>query len=79
MSAAKDIVAQAAQWRERRDGSDWCETDQAELDTWLAESIGHRVEYWRIDAAWVRADRLGALKSLAPQRATAAWRGQLTR
>jgi len=72
--AVKDIVAQAAQWRERRDGSDWSQTDQAELDTWLSESIGHRVEYWRIDAAWVRADRLGALKSPTPQRATNAWR-----
>jgi transmembrane sensor len=60
--AVKDIIARAAVWRERRDGDDWTDADQVELDAWLSESMGHRVEYWRLDATWNRADRLGALR-----------------
>lgn len=75
MSApVQEIVAQAAQWRERRDGADWSEADQAAFDAWLNQSLGHRVEYWRIDAAWSRADRLVALKSPGVKRSSATFR-----
>ena len=62
-SNAAEIRACAAAWLERRDGDDWMDADQAELDAWLAQSLDHRVEYWRLEAAWKRADRLGALRS----------------
>jgi transmembrane sensor len=70
----QEIVAQAAQWRERRDGNDWSDADQAAFDTWLNQSLGHRVEYWRIDAAWSRADRLVALKSPGVKRSPGIFR-----
>jgi len=73
-SSVKEIVAQAAQWRERRDGGNWSEADQTAFEAWLNESIGHRVEYWRIDAAWSRADRLVALKSPGAGRSTGTFR-----
>lgn len=60
---AKEIAACAAAWLERRDGDDWTDADQAELDTWLAQSWDNRVEYWRLEAAWSRADRLVALRA----------------
>lgn len=72
--SVKEIVAQAAQWREHRDGNDWSDADQAAFDTWLNQSLSHRVEYWRIDAAWSRADRLGALKSPIARKSTGAFR-----
>ncbi|HSZ74173.1 MAG TPA: FecR domain-containing protein [Rhizomicrobium sp.] len=66
---AAEIRTCAAAWLERRDGDDWIEADQAELDTWLAQSLDHRVEYWRLEAAWKRADRLGALRSANGEKA----------
>ena len=62
MSAAQDIHAAAAEWLARRDRGEWSEADQAALDAWLAESWSHTVAYWRLDAAWNRTDRLGALR-----------------
>jgi transmembrane sensor len=59
---AKEIAACAAAWLERRDGDDWTDADQAGLDAWLAHSWDNRVEYWRLEAAWSRADRLSALR-----------------
>jgi len=75
MSGATETVrAAAAEWLARRDRGDWSEADQAALDAWLSESWSHTVAYWRLDAAWNRADRLGALRqqkneSAAPRRA----------
>jgi len=59
----QDIKACAAAFLERRDDGAWTQADQAELDAWLAESLDNRVEYWRLDAAWKRADRLSALRA----------------
>jgi transmembrane sensor len=64
-ASAKDIDSQAATWLERRDDQAWSEQDQAALDAWLAEALAHRVAYWRIKAAWGRADRLVVLRSAA--------------
>ena len=58
-----EIVALASAWLERRDGDDWTDADQGGLDAWLAKSLGNQVEFWRVEAAWKRADRLGALRS----------------
>jgi transmembrane sensor len=46
----------------RRDQGVWSAQDQAELDEWLALSWSHRVMFWRLEAAWTRADRLNAMR-----------------
>ena len=57
------INARAADWViARREGVDWTETRQSELDAWLAESSANTIAYLRIDSTWSRADRLGALR-----------------
>jgi transmembrane sensor len=72
-SVATVTEEQALEWLLRRDRGVWAERDQSELDAWLAESWAHRVAYWRLDAAWGRADRLGAMRPHAsgPEPATA--------
>ncbi len=60
---AKEIDARAAKWLERENEEDWNQTDQAALDAWLSQDLSHRVAYWRLKAAWGRADRLAALRS----------------
>ncbi len=62
---AKEIDARAAGWLERREEEGWCESDDAALDIWLAGDLSHRVAYWRLKAAWARADRLAALRGSA--------------
>jgi len=60
---AAEIRNRAAMWIvKRRDHGNWSEADQAELDLWLAESVAHKLAYLRVEAAWQRADRLGALR-----------------
>ncbi len=60
-AAARDVRARAAKWLERRVSEDWSQEDQAELDTWLAESATHKVAYMRVSAAWNKADRIVVL------------------
>lgn len=68
MSAATDIQTRAADWLlERREG-EWNEERQAEFDAWMEESLAHRIAYWRLDAAWGRADLLTAMRRPAFQR-----------
>jgi transmembrane sensor len=59
--SAQSIKECAATWLERRVREDWNARDQAELDAWLNESPAHKLAYWRLDAAWDRAERLAAL------------------
>ncbi len=59
---AKDVDLRAAEWLERREREDWNEADQAALDGWFAASSAHRIAYLRVEAAWTRAHRLGALR-----------------
>ena len=66
---AADINAQAARFLERRDLGRWSDADQAELDTWLAQSAAHCAAFWRLEAVWADADRLSALRSFKPQTA----------
>ncbi|HEY4126048.1 MAG TPA: FecR domain-containing protein [Rhizomicrobium sp.] len=62
---ATEIQSRAADWLlERREGGEWTAGRQAELDAWLEESLAHRLAYWRLDAAWGRADLLGAMRRM---------------
>ena len=65
---ASDMSAQTVRARAaafviaRREHENWGPQDQAELDSWLAQSPAHTVAYLRIDSAWGRADRLTAIR-----------------
>jgi transmembrane sensor len=64
---ARNIRARAAKWVIEGAREDWNEANRAELDAWLGQSPAHMVAYLRAGAAWSRADRLGALRTLAPK------------
>lgn len=68
---AAKVDAEAAAWLDRRDCGGWSGADQAALDAWLEESPIHRITYWRMEAAWARAERLVALRPAQPR----AWKG----
>jgi transmembrane sensor len=60
---ARTIEEEAANWLiRRRDCEDWNEAEQSGLDSWLAQSMAHATAFWRLEAAWGRADRLDALR-----------------
>lgn len=58
---ADEVHAQAGAWIARRDEVSWSDSDQAELDAWLAQSTANMVAFVRLDDMWQRADRLRAL------------------
>src|SRR5579864_7406539 len=58
----------AAEFFARRRSGDWSAQDQAELDTWIAESILHEVAYLRVERIAARADQLAAFRALKLQR-----------
>jgi transmembrane sensor len=60
--AAHQVREDAANWISRRDGDNWDQAAQAELDAWLAASHSHVVAFLRAESAWTRADKLVALK-----------------
>jgi len=60
---AEAIWAKAADWLAEKTSGDWTVQKQAELDSWLAESNGHLLAYWRVEAAWERTNRLAALRT----------------
>lgn len=75
MSRAAHIEEAAARWLARADEPAWTADDQAELDTWLDESMAHRVAFVRLQSVWRRADRLAALGPTAAQvRPAIPWR-----
>jgi transmembrane sensor len=53
----------AAAWIARRDTPDW---DATAFEGWLAESVSHRVAYYRLNAAWQEAGRLRILRGVDP-------------
>lgn len=61
MSRAAEASERAAAWIIRHENGDWSESDQAELDAWLAESDGNKAAYWRLKHSWREADRIGSL------------------
>jgi len=58
-----EIEACAAAWLERKNFTPWSNADQSELDVWLGASWAHRVEFWRLETAWNRMERLTALRA----------------
>jgi transmembrane sensor len=76
---ARAIKAQAAAWLERRDRADWSERDQAELDSWLAESTENYLFYHRVESAWARSQRLIVLRNPQQKTVTGDTRGWLRR
>jgi transmembrane sensor len=74
--AAMDIEARAASYIQRRRYWDWSETDQTELNAWLAEALGHRVAFWRLEATLDRTERLAALRPSASGEAMVTPRGK---
>lgn len=61
-SGADDIEAQAADWLQRRHFWNWGAQYQETLDAWLNESPAHLIAYLRLEAAFIRTDRLTALR-----------------
>jgi transmembrane sensor len=58
------IRERAAQWViARREHETWNESNQAQLDVWLAQSPAHMVSFLRVQSAWDRADRLVAMRA----------------
>jgi len=62
---AMEIEAQAADFLQRMHFWEWSDEEQAKLDAWLAESVHHRVAYWRLKANFARTGRLAALRGAA--------------
>ena len=59
-----DAVSEcAARYFARRRGGMWSDTDQIELDGWLAESTSHHVAWLRVQTIAARADRLAELNA----------------
>jgi transmembrane sensor len=67
--SAAGIEARAADWLYRRQFSEWSETDRAEFERWLGASHTHAAAYWRLKAAWQRAETLSALRPLGGEAA----------
>jgi len=62
MSDPKAIDAAAAQWIRRKEFGDWNDTTESEFQTWLDQSVLHRVAYLRLEEGWKRTERLAALR-----------------
>ena len=67
MSRAQQIEQTAARWVLLREEAEWSPSDEAELERWLLESDAHQVAYWRLEAGWREADRIGSIGA-APAR-----------
>ncbi len=65
LSGAQLIEDQAADWFSRKTFWNWTESDEAALQAWLAQSAAHELALWRLEAEWVRGERMSALKHVA--------------
>ena len=72
ISQAESIEAQAAHWLRKSELCDWQESDDAALAAWLSQSMNHSVAYWRLKAAWKRAERITAIQRAAEIKSTPA-------
>ena len=66
----EDIEQAAATWIAQRDNGVWGEADAASFQQWLMQSVGHRVAYYRLNAAWTEAGRVRAFGAVAPAATT---------
>jgi transmembrane sensor len=71
LAEARQIRFEAGAWVERQDAGPLSESERAEFEAWLSQSMSHRVAYWRADAAWASADRIKILDSTSPETRTA--------
>jgi transmembrane sensor len=76
MTDYDDIERIAADWLARRDSGTLSLAEEAAFADWLNASVAHRVSYLRLNATWIRTQRLAALEHRAafayPFAATAA-------
>lgn len=61
MKRQEAIEDQALDWLIRRNGEDWTDDEQVELNAWLEESMAHKAAFWRADHLWQQADRIKSL------------------
>lgn len=61
-SRAMKAEAEAAEWLQRQQFWTPKDDDQARFDEWFAQSLSHRVAYWRLKAGFERSGRLTALR-----------------
>ncbi|HEX6639094.1 MAG TPA: FecR domain-containing protein [Steroidobacteraceae bacterium] len=64
MSNDELIEARASRWLAARDARAATPEEAVEFNTWLDEDIRHRVAYLRLEASWLRADRLRDVRPL---------------
>jgi len=62
MSDPQTIETAAAQWVRRKEFGDWNDAVQIEFQSWLEQSVLHRVAYLRLEEGWKRTERLAALR-----------------
>lgn len=67
------IEDQALDWLLRRNSSGWTREEQADLDSWLEESMAHKAAFWRADHGWRQADRIRSLGFRPDERADDSW------
>jgi len=60
---ADEVDFEAAQWIERRDCTQWTESDEAKFNVWINASAYHRVAFLRLDSGWKNTERLAALRT----------------
>lgn len=63
---AEQIEQCAADWFEKRLSGQWSEVDERALQTWLAASLAHEIQYLRIESAWQQLARLKAVGAGVP-------------
>lgn len=69
LDTAERIEQRAADWLARKyDMDGWSPEDQHILDAWLSEAPSHLLSYARLEATWISANRLSALRLQAPRR-----------
>jgi len=63
-ASAAEIDSRAMEFIIGRASLGWSDANEAELDTWLAQSAAHQAAFWRLASIWDRADRLTALRPI---------------
>ena len=58
MRAASEVEAEAAEWLARQDAGDLDDAGKEAFRRWVTASTAHHIAYIRLQAAWLRADRL---------------------
>jgi ferric-dicitrate binding protein FerR (iron transport regulator) len=61
-----EIEEIAACWLARSDSQTWGVAEQSEFEAWIEASTAHRVAFLRLQAAWQRSGRLGAVRLPEP-------------